>query len=205
MRPSLPALRAAIRARPRDAGLRAVFADFLLERGDPRGLFIAAQREGRTQDAQRLLAKYRGHFIHPLPPWADVDFVDGFVDAWRTTPDEFRRAGRRMLRFLPLRSLTISSARQVDLQYLLESEGLECVTTLVLQNLRAGALELLAANDLPHVRVLQVSGALMESQLATLPDTDVARRLRRAATPPTRGRPFFWIDERFESPFAQLG
>lgn len=204
MSPSLPALRAAIRARPRDAGLRAVFADFLLERGDPRGLFIAAQREGRVEEAQRLLEKYRVHFIHPLPHSADVDFVDGFVDAWRTTPDGFRRAGRRMLRHLPLRSLTLSGVRQVDLQYLLASDGLECVTTLVLHHLRIGALQLLASNDLPHVRVLQVSGALMESQLDALPNTDVARRLRRAATPPTHGRPFFWIDERFESPFAAL-
>lgn len=196
---SLPALREAIRRKPADAGLRAVFADLLLERGDPRGLFIQAQLQGRVTQAAELLATYRHHFVHPLLASAQVTFVRGFIDSWTTTPREFLARGRRFLRNYPLRALTLSGARRVDLRYVLASEGFSSINELTLRNLARGALAELATHELPSVHVLQVAGEILPSELDALPNTAVARRLKRVARP-RFGSPYLYIEHRFESP-----
>lgn len=70
-----PSLAAAIARDLDDVGARLVYADWLTERGDPRGDLIAVQaalRE-RTDDARlrereaRLLAEHRAHFLGQLP------------------------------------------------------------------------------------------------------------------------------------------
>lgn len=199
MRASLPALREAIRSNPHDAGLRAVFADLLLERNDPRGLFIQAQSQHREAEAAALLATYRQHFVHPLLPNARVTFVDGFIDSWATDATEFRARGRRFLRTFPLRALELDGARCVDLQYVLASEGFASVRELTLRGLGRGALALLARHELPRVQVLQVAGEMLPSELEALPDTFIARRLRSIARP-RLGSPYLFLEHRFESP-----
>lgn len=204
MAPRLPALRELIRERPHDAGCRSIYADVLLERGDPRGLFIQAQQSGQHSLAASLLETYRAHFVHPLGLHADVTFVDGFIDAWRTSPGEFRSAGRRLLHTWPLRSLTVAHARQVDVRYVLESTGLARVSELSFPHLRSGGLQFLATTTLPPIRSLHVSGALMQSEIEALPPTPFARRLIASARSFGTDRFARWLEERFESPFAAI-
>lgn len=60
-------LLADIYANPRDDGPRLVYADFLLEQGDPRGEFITLQLSGREPERQAaLLKKYGKEWLGPL-------------------------------------------------------------------------------------------------------------------------------------------
>ncbi len=73
-------LRAVLEA-PDDDAPRLVYADALIEVGDPRGEFIALQvtrtPDGRTRAAE-LLAAHRAHWLAELPHIADAHFDRGF-------------------------------------------------------------------------------------------------------------------------------
>ncbi len=86
------ALLAAVYAAPAEDGPRAIYADFLQERGDPRGEFIALQLRADWQSpawrdgpaAQRiahLLAQHRARWLGPLASClAASKFARGFLD-----------------------------------------------------------------------------------------------------------------------------
>ena len=80
-------LLAAIHASPSDDAPRAVYAELLQERGDPRGEFIALQlaakrtKEGRAREKE-LLAEYAARWVEPLgAKKASAKFERGFVVA----------------------------------------------------------------------------------------------------------------------------
>lgn len=199
MSPTLPALRELIRQQPHALAPKTIYADLLIERGDPRGAFIRAQEEGQHTEAATLLERYRGHFMHPLPARADVDWVNGFIDAWRTTPQEFQSAGRRLLRIWPLRSLTVSGARDVDVRYVLGSFAIEHVEEVSFVGLRDQALVALSQLELPALKRLHVSGAMLAWVLPALADSPLGRRIRGVARP-LREDPYMQkIELRFEA------
>ncbi|MGC4118643.1 MAG: TIGR02996 domain-containing protein [Myxococcales bacterium] len=83
--------------RPDDVGLRSVYADWLQERGDPRGEFIAlqlARASGTSTEAQRrreaqLLAAHAEAWIGPLLPAVPTDrfrFERGFLTEVSVNP-----------------------------------------------------------------------------------------------------------------------
>ena len=87
-------LLAQVYAAPDDDAPRAVYADWLLEHGDPRGEFIAlqllrAQGGGTPEQADReraLLVAHAAAWLAPLPiRAAGVRFERGFVSACETT------------------------------------------------------------------------------------------------------------------------
>jgi len=101
-----PELMAAIIAAPDDAGPRLVLADWLLERGDPRGELIQLQhRLGQRHDASlaeraaALLAAHEADWIAPLSApverWA---FEDGFVSEVKVLRAATTEAGLAALR-----------------------------------------------------------------------------------------------------------
>ncbi|MFT3712695.1 MAG: TIGR02996 domain-containing protein [Archangium sp.] len=154
---------------------RLVYADVLTERGDPRGLFITAQCTGNQEAANELLARYRSHFLHPLPATANVVFRDGFIDTWTASASEFRSWGRRLLRNNPLRRLVLSEQRPCDVQYVIESTGFEQVQVLELIGPWIGTLRWLATREsLVNVRTLGV----LRSWLAEEREVLLASKLR---------------------------
>lgn len=163
MNPSFRELRAAIANAPDDLGVRQVFADLLTERGDPRGAFITAQCQGNETAASELLARYRIHFMHPLPPAAEVVFRNGFVEAWKTDAAGFRKSGRRILRQAPVRELAITWVSLGDVKYVLESPGIERLRSLELLNVRANVLSVLTKEALPSLRRLAVTNVTAEA------------------------------------------
>lgn len=157
---------------------RLVYADVLTERGDPRGLFITAQCTGNEDTARELLVRYRKHFLYPLAPTADVEFRNGFVDTWTTNADEFRSAGRKLLRCTPLRRLIIHGARACDVQYAISAVGFEHVRIFELINPWVGALSWLANREaLPGLRTLGVIGTWMPEERQALLDSKLRASL----------------------------
>jgi len=81
------ALLAEIAARPEDLSARLVFADYLLERNDPRGELIVLQHAGRDPVRQRaLLAKHGRAWLGPLARHVELEdcvFENGFLAATR--------------------------------------------------------------------------------------------------------------------------
>lgn len=76
-------LLAQIAASPHDMQLRQVYADHLLERGDPRGELVALQLAGIDPGrVAHLIATYRHLWVGPLVPWIKVPasrFKGGFL------------------------------------------------------------------------------------------------------------------------------
>lgn len=89
-----PEMLAAIFASPQDLSLRDVYADWLIQHGDPRGEMIALQRaraagRGTPKSAAReraLLDEHGGQWAEPLTKLIkDWAFEDGFVASGRLT------------------------------------------------------------------------------------------------------------------------
>ena len=76
-------LLAAVYAAPLDDAPRLVYSDFLQDRGDPRGDFIALQLAGR--DASALVAEHGARWLGDLPA-TDVTWERGFPAAGRPRP-----------------------------------------------------------------------------------------------------------------------
>src|SRR5687768_8236847 len=81
---------------PDDDGIRLIFADWLEERGDPRGEFIRLQverarpgldevrRERNRLREKKLLDAHGRQWVAPLRPWVrEYQFSRGFVDRVR--------------------------------------------------------------------------------------------------------------------------
>jgi len=97
------ALLAQVAAAPDDDGPRLVYADWLLERGDPRGELIALQFKRlsqalttkETRRERALLREHARRWIGPIEPVVDpasIRFERGFLSACRTI---LRTAGQR--------------------------------------------------------------------------------------------------------------
>jgi uncharacterized protein (TIGR02996 family) len=79
-------LLAAIRADPDDDGARMVYADWLLERGDPYGELISAGLAGDDDRVRALWDAHRGQVMARLPAWARYPQLErGLVCAFETT------------------------------------------------------------------------------------------------------------------------
>jgi serine/threonine-protein kinase len=103
-----------IRARPDDDAPRLVYADWLAERGDPRGELIHVQcelaamapgnpRRVRLKHRERqLLAEHRGRWLEELPPEvAPYELERGFLAHPLALRDESRVERARLLRLSP--------------------------------------------------------------------------------------------------------
>jgi uncharacterized protein (TIGR02996 family) len=115
----------AIRAAPDDDGPRLVYADWLDERGDPRGEFIRLQialagipadDPGRTpleRQERRLLNANWGRWGGPLRALGveRFSFGRGFIEAVATNIDTLLRSGEELFRLAPVRTLRVSGGQ----------------------------------------------------------------------------------------------
>lgn len=121
-------------ARPDDVSLRRVFADALIERGNPRGEFTRLQCDlaelgndalplrARLASAEGVLL--RKHQLAWFPPLRrerfrqTVYFERGFVERWSCHPHHFLAHGRWVVTHHPLRSVTIRNVAEPALDAL---------------------------------------------------------------------------------------
>jgi len=177
-----PLLRAVLEE-PHDLGRRRVFADQLLERGDPRGRFISLQLSGSSSDA-------------PPPPdaplwcgdlrslWGEARFAWGFLDRlaaaggaasvpsddphWSTVRalklDALRpQLASRIIARAPLASL---QALTLDAQVPSDAAVLSRLTSLCVTRLHAPTARWLDGLALPKLRSLELELGEDASQLA---------------------------------------
>jgi uncharacterized protein (TIGR02996 family) len=133
----------AIRQAPDDDGPRLVYADWLMEQGDPRGEFIAVQCELARSDldhARRLelearqvslLSQHGTTWRGPLASDAvTVSFARGFIDAVTVLDADALEAAHGALSLEPVRALVFASRKRVDVARVLTSPWLLTVRSL---------------------------------------------------------------------------
>jgi uncharacterized protein (TIGR02996 family) len=115
------ALLAAVYADPADLGARAIYADWLVERGDPRGELIALQLVRDLTEAQRarmqeLAGRYRRAWLGPLAEaCTSVWFEAGFPAGAVTDPARLV-ATRDAVEWSTITELTFSSPQGIPLE-----------------------------------------------------------------------------------------
>src|SRR5262245_47084775 len=86
---SVAKLRAQVFAAPDDLAVKQVYADALIESGDPRGEFIRRQCEGQTAAADKLLRKHERAWLAAIRKHViSVQWRHGFV--YRVETNELR-------------------------------------------------------------------------------------------------------------------
>jgi uncharacterized protein (TIGR02996 family) len=103
---------------PDDEGLRLVYADWLEERGDPRGEFIRVQcrlanspdhpqRKALKGRERELLGKHQPQWVTPLRPWVKKwGFRRGFVEDIEAEIDTVLANADKLFGVAPLRRVT---------------------------------------------------------------------------------------------------
>jgi len=165
------AFRRAVIDRPADDLPRVVYADWLDERGDPRGEFIRVQVElstGETRDPEGLedrerdmLYRHRSTWLNRLGEnWrGDAVFERGFVTQVAVGAREFIRGGERWLRLEPIRKVALYGVPEC-MRDLIACPALACLTALDLRknDLQNGDVEqLVRSSFLSHLLELDLS------------------------------------------------
>ena len=157
-------LRDRIVADPDDLGLRLLYADTLVERGDPRGKFVHLQLElaerptlELTAAAAALLERYGRHWMAPVHG-GSVRFVRGFIEEWTTTAQELLHRGARVARAVPLKTVRLSAPRGGELERLAQCPALHGLRTLEIRELRDGPFAALGRVPFRRLERLALSG-----------------------------------------------
>jgi uncharacterized protein (TIGR02996 family) len=162
-------LLAKVLSAPLDLAPRKVYADYLDERGDPRGEFIDLQlrlasgeagddEEKLTRRAQRLLSKHRaawlGRFRESFPRLA---LHRGFVEQVTADAIQFVTGGEALLAREPVTDVTIMQLTPTLLVRLVDLPGMERVTSLDL-----------SANGLDETAARRIAAGTRWTSLAVL-------------------------------------
>jgi uncharacterized protein (TIGR02996 family) len=142
----------AVRKAPDDDGPRQVYADWLMEQGDPRGEFIAVQCELTRPDLEQarrleiearqvsLLSQHGATWLGPLAADAvTASFARGFLDAVTVLDVDSLEAAQATLAKEPVRSVVFTTRRRVDVARVLSWPWLSTVRSLDFRSSR-GAL-----------------------------------------------------------------
>jgi uncharacterized protein (TIGR02996 family) len=136
-------LRDLVLSSPRDPAVRSVYADALIQEGDPRGTFIMLQshldmpippdkREEAKRQADELLQANRERWLAPAR-WAEVRFKGGFIHAIRARAAEFLAKGSALLAAEPVLEVTLTNTTADDMKALADLPALAKISDLKLQ------------------------------------------------------------------------
>jgi uncharacterized protein (TIGR02996 family) len=150
---------------PDDDAPRLVYADWLEERGDPRGEFIRVQcalarmggGDSRCPELQyqeqQLLGAHRAEWLGPLPQGAilyEPIFRRGFLEEVSLGPRTFLELGEQLFRLHPLRRLSfLGPDEEHHFAALAASPLLARLTALCIRGINDRGAEVLAAS--PHL------------------------------------------------------
>ena len=159
---------------PHDDGPRMIYADWLVEQGDPRGEFIQLQclreslpkddpqsRKLRTRELE-LLREHEDTWLGPVRDLAEKwEFRRGFVSAVRLSTQKFLKTAGKLVRLAPIDDLTLRVGGS-RVKKLAACPQLGQIRALTLKKLRLedGGMEILAASPhLSQIRALALQNA----------------------------------------------
>jgi len=164
-------IRALVLRSPNDPEVRGVYADALLEAGDPRGTFVALQsqltgrlspdaRETAKREADDLLRLHGDDWIEPVRGWAEVRWKSGFIHAIRAKASDFAVKGGALLAVEPVLEVTLTDAKDAELRSLAETAALARVDSISILGAFTdkGAAALLESAHVSGVKALNFSG-----------------------------------------------
>lgn len=176
-----PTLEERILESPGDPSVKLVYADWLAERGDPRGEFISSSVFGRTDPrawgrADRLRHEYAPGWLWPLgapedPLRLEATWVDGFVEEARLwTLDEARALSAHILRLVHLPVALTLAKLSIELGPTAINAGFAVAGLAACRRLRSlelevpgmGAEDVMAAAELDRLRELSIDVAGLE-------------------------------------------
>jgi len=137
-------LRARVVKNPRDREAQSVYADALIQAGDPRGAFISLQmhldgrlppdkRETARLQAQALLKEHESAWFGLARGWAEIRVRGGFIRAMRAPAAKFVANGAKLLAVEPVIDLTLTSVTDGDVVALAAMPALASVAEISLQ------------------------------------------------------------------------
>jgi uncharacterized protein (TIGR02996 family) len=181
-------LLAQVLASPADDEPRRVYADWLTQRGDPRGEFIALQLRdtGSPEDAKlrdaawELEKQYREAWVPKVKGLRINGFVRGFPEHVHFVGDDFAAGAAALMRSLPVVRVSLRKATDAHLERLAGLPELARLERLDLEGLHdEGFQALVASPNLSQLGALEVSqGALGPASMRALADASVAKSLR---------------------------
>lgn len=171
----------AVLAAPDDEAPRLVLADWLTERGDPRGEFISiqCQRARGVEDDGALLAQERalleahGASWIPDPSLVRVQFARGFPESVEVLDAMALPQLESFLAREPVRALTFNSAQRLDAARFSALPWIDRLTSLSFRGPRPQSPAVLSRAQLPYLldarglrglRRLELSGQWMEDE-----------------------------------------
>jgi uncharacterized protein (TIGR02996 family) len=169
---ALRRFREQIIASPDEVTLRRVYADRLVERGDPRGLFIqvqceladswlSAERRAELLDIEaKLLHRNYANWIRPAKvesPSHGV-FVRGFLERWTCWAADFIARGNRVTKSTPLAELRLRQPRASQLAHLSRLRGFLGLRRLALEGMTDWGSASLRACEFTRLEHLRVQG-----------------------------------------------
>ena len=162
------ALLAAVYASPADDAPRRVFADFLLERGDPRGEFITLQLAGDAASkkaADKLLAAHGKNWLDGLSLVKEPRFHRGFLSSAKVTFKTQREAEKygALPAWATVESLELASSNNaIDQRVWGQTTPASATSLKELRGLDGNGLELLAARKIPLPLLETIEGHIGE-------------------------------------------
>lgn len=172
-------LRDLVLSSPRDPAVRSVYADALIQEGDPRGTFILLQshldgsippdkREEARRQVDELLRANRDRWTEHAR-WAEIRFKGGFIHAIRTSATKFLANGPALLAVEPVLEVTLQEATDDDLKALAALPAIARIADLKLDGdfEDAGAAALAKSPHLGTLTSLNLSGAGLGSTFAS--------------------------------------
>jgi len=130
-------------ANPRDTDARAVYADALIQDGDPRGTFITLQaamlgrlspdrREAALHQSRALFKEHEAKWLATTKGWAQVRMRGGFVHAIRAKAADFLKHGEALVAAEPVLEVVLHGAGDEDLKKLAASPAVARLQSLAL-------------------------------------------------------------------------
>jgi len=171
-------LRDLVLASPRDPAVRSVYADALIQEGDPRGTFIMLQshldsrippdkREDARRQVDELLRVNRDRWLEPAR-WAEVRFKGGFIHSIRAKAAEFVSKGSALLATEPVLEVTLTGTTDDHVKTLAALPALARLADLKLQGSfkDASAATLARSPHLGSLPSLNLQGASLGAAFA---------------------------------------
>jgi uncharacterized protein (TIGR02996 family) len=172
-------LRDLVLGSPRDPEVRSVYADALIQEGDPRGTFIMLQshldarispdkREDARRQIDELLQANRQRWTEHAR-WAEVRFKGGFIHAIRAKAKDFVTNGAALLAIEPVLEVNLTSTTDDDLKALAAMASMARVAELKLLGTYgdAGAATLAKSLHLGGLTSLNLKGASLGAAFAS--------------------------------------